>query len=75
KDDVDIKYKTKKGKIIKVADRVCKKLESALEKVYEIDSDLNVIDINDGSRIRTNKKSLTFYSNSRRSPTPSATLG
>lgn len=64
KDDVEIKYKTKKGKIIKVTGRIYKKLESALEKVYEIDSELNVIDINDGSRIRTNKKSLTLYSKS-----------
>lgn len=62
KDGVPVKYKTKKGKIIDVSNRVYKELESALEKVYEIDSDLNVIGVNDGSRIRANKKSLTLYS-------------
>ena len=63
KDDAQVKYKTKKGKIINVSNRVYKNLESVLEKVYEIDSDLNVIGVNDGSRIRVNKKSLTLYSN------------
>lgn len=62
KDDVAVKYKTKKGKIISVSNRVYKNLESALEKVYEIDSDLNIVGVNDGSRIRANKKSLTLYS-------------
>ncbi|SDK79442.1 hypothetical protein [Pseudomonas indica] len=62
KDGVQVKYKTKKGKVISVSSRVYKILESALEKVYEIDSDLNVIGVNDGSRIRANKKSLTLYS-------------
>lgn len=64
KDDVYIKYKTKKGEVIKVRDRIYKKLESALEKVYEVDSGLNVINMSDGSRIRANKKSLTLYSKS-----------
>ncbi|MGB5676392.1 MAG: hypothetical protein WBN36_01070, partial [Gammaproteobacteria bacterium] len=64
KDGVQIKYKTKKGKIIGVSNRIYKELESALEKVYEIDSDLNVIGVNDGSRVRANKKSLTFHSKS-----------
>ncbi|MGO3870563.1 MAG: hypothetical protein ACTJH7_10785 [Alcaligenes sp.] len=63
KDGIQVKYKTKKGKVISVSNRVYKKLESALEKVYEIDSDLNIIGLNDGSRIRANKKSLTLYSN------------
>ncbi|MFC6674078.1 hypothetical protein [Marinobacterium aestuariivivens] len=61
KDGVEVKYKTKKRKVISVSNRVYKKLESSLEKVYEIDSDLNIIDVNDGSRIRVNKKSLTLY--------------
>ena len=62
KDGAQVRYKTKKGKVISVSNRVYRNLESALEKVYEIDSDLNVIDVNDGSRIRANKKSLTLYS-------------
>ncbi len=62
KDGVRVKYKAKKGKIISVSNRVYKNLESSLEKVYEIDSDLNIIDVDDGSRIRANKKSLTLYS-------------
>ncbi|WP_417666947.1 hypothetical protein [Pseudidiomarina sp.] len=62
KDGIQLKYKTKKGKVISVSNRVYKNLESALEKVYEIDSDLSVIGVNDGSRIRANKKSLTLYS-------------
>lgn len=64
KDVVPITYKTKKGKIIGVSSRIYKELESALEKVYEIDSELNVIDVNDGSRVNANKKSLTFHSKS-----------
>lgn len=64
KDGVPVKYKTKKGKIIGVSNRVYNELESSLEKVYEIDSDLNVIDVNDGSRIQVNKKSLTLSSKS-----------
>ena len=64
KDGVPIKYKTKKGKVIGVSNRIYKELESALEKVYEIDSELNVIDVTDGSRVKANKKSLTFYSKS-----------
>lgn len=64
KDGVPIKYKTKKGKVIGVSNRIYKELESALEKVYEIDSELNIIDVNDGSRVKANKKSLTFYSKS-----------
>lgn len=62
KDGIQVKYKTKKGKVISVSNRVYKNLESALENVHEIDSDLNVIGVNDGSRIRANKKSLTLYS-------------
>lgn len=62
KDDVQLKYKTKKRKVISISSRIYRILESALEKVYEIDSDLNVIGIDDGSRIRVNKKSLTLYS-------------
>ncbi|AWF80234.1 hypothetical protein BTJ40_05085 [Microbulbifer sp. A4B17] len=62
KDAIEIKYKTKKGKLIGISNRVYNKLESYLEKVYEIDSDHNVIDVGDGSRIRVNKKSLTIYS-------------
>lgn len=64
KDGVPIKYKTKKGKVIGVSNRIYKELESAIEKVYEINSELNVIDVNDGSRVRANKKSLTFHSKS-----------
>ncbi|MEK8090164.1 hypothetical protein [Thermithiobacillus plumbiphilus] len=64
KDGVPVKYKTKKGRIIGVSSRVYKELESALEKVYDIDPDLNIADVNDGSRIRANKKSLTLYSKS-----------
>jgi len=62
KDGVEVKYKTKKGKVIRISNRIYNNLESALEKVYEIDSDLNVIDVNDGSRVRINKKSLTLNS-------------
>lgn len=62
KDGIQVKYKTKKGKVISISNRVYNILESALENVYEIDSDLNVIGVNDGSRIRANKKSLTLYS-------------
>ncbi|KHJ52540.1 hypothetical protein PZ78_03705 [Vreelandella venusta] len=62
KDGVSVKYKTKKGKIISVSNRIYKNLESALEKVYEIDLDLNIMGVNDGSRVRVNKKSLTLYS-------------
>lgn len=62
KDGVSVKYKTKKGKVISVSNRVYKNLGSALEKVYEIDSDLNIVGVNDGSRVRVNKKSLTLYS-------------
>lgn len=62
KDGVSVKYKTKKGKVISVSNRVYKRLESALEKVYEIDSDLKIMGVNDGSRVRANKKSLTLYS-------------
>ncbi|MCX2780612.1 hypothetical protein [Microbulbifer thermotolerans] len=62
KDGVSLKYKAKKGNVIRVSNRVYKNLESALEKVYEIDSDLSIIGVNDGSRVRANKKSLTLYS-------------
>lgn len=62
KDGVQVKYKTKKGKIIGVSSRVYKNIEYSLEKVYEIDSNLNIIGVNDDSRIRINKKSLTLYS-------------
>lgn len=62
KDCIPIKYKTKKGKVVGVSSRIYKKLESALEKVYEVDSELNLIDVNDNSRIKVNKKSMTFHS-------------
>jgi len=39
KDGVEVKYKTKKGKVIRISNRIYNNLESALEKVYEIDSD------------------------------------
>ena len=62
KDGVEIRYRTKKGRIIAVSGRIYRSLEAALEKVYEVDSDLNIIDVDDGSRLRVNKKSLSLDS-------------
>lgn len=62
KDDIVVKYKTKKRKSIAISPRVIRELELALEKVYELDADLNVIGADGGAWIRCNKKTLTLHS-------------
>jgi len=64
KDDVPLQYKARHGKLVSVSNRVFQKIEAALEKVYEIDAELNLVDVNDESRIRVNKRSLTLHSKS-----------
>lgn len=62
KDNLGIKYKTKSGRIVGVKSRDVKKIESALEKVYEINSDYSVMGSHGRSKIRVNKKTLTLQS-------------
>lgn len=62
KDALIIKYKTSTGKLVKVSERVKNKLFSALEKVYDIDSDDKIVGRENCSKIRRNEKTLTIAS-------------
>jgi hypothetical protein len=61
KNDIEILYKLKSGRNIKISKRMFDRLESDLENVYEIDSNLNIIDVFD-SKLRVNRKTLTVQS-------------
>ncbi|WP_218118655.1 hypothetical protein [Billgrantia gudaonensis] len=62
KDDLTLAYKTRKGKKVSVSSRIFKKLECALESVYELDDELNIVGGDNSSWVRENKKTLTLHS-------------
>jgi hypothetical protein len=62
RENAQLMFKTKTGKVIDIERRILDKLKLALENVYEINSDLDVVDADGNSRIRVNKKSLTLNS-------------
>lgn len=62
RDRLTLKYKTAKGRNVVISSRIKNKLFSALEKVYEIDSDYKVIGRENCTRLRKNEKSLTLTS-------------
>jgi len=62
KDDLTLAYKARKGKKVSVSSRIFKKLECALESVYELDDELNIVGGDNSSWVRKNKKTLTLHS-------------
>lgn len=60
-DGLVLMFKTKSGPKIPLPKRVCDKLLFSLEKVYEIDGNLDLVGI-DGCFIKKNKKSLSLWS-------------
>ncbi|MFB4203662.1 hypothetical protein KBTX_02672 [wastewater metagenome] len=62
KDDLALACKTRKGKKVSVSSRIFKKLECALESVYELDDELNIVGGDNSSWVRKNKKTLTLHS-------------
>lgn len=62
KDGLSIQYRASKGRNIEVSGRVINSLFSSLEKVYELDSDYNVVGRKGCSKLRKNEKTLTLSS-------------
>lgn len=62
KDDLTLAYKTRKGKKVSVSSRIFKKIECALEPVYELDDELSIVGGDNSSWVRENKKTLTLHS-------------
>lgn len=62
KDGLPILYKASHGRNIKVSSRIVNSLFSALEQVYELDSDHNVVGREGCSKLRKNEKTLTLSS-------------
>lgn len=62
KDGLVIKYKTSKGKTVEMSSQAVNSLFSALEKVYELDSECKIIGRENCSRLRKNEKTLTLAS-------------
>ncbi|WP_417561175.1 hypothetical protein [Marinomonas sp.] len=61
-DGLTIKYRTASNRSIVISSRIKNMLFSALEKVYELDSDCKVLGRESCSRLRKNEKSLTLTS-------------
>ncbi len=57
-----IKYKTKRGRIIALSDRALNALTRSLENVYDIDAQLNVLGAPARTMVRVNKRNLTIAS-------------
>ncbi len=62
KDSLILKYKTKRNGNVVISSRIKNKLFSALEKVYELDSECKVVGRESCTRLRRNSKSLTLTS-------------
>lgn len=62
KDSLIIKYKSKRGKIITVSNRVKQKLYQELEKTYEINENYEIVGHSTDAKIRRNPKTLTLQS-------------
>lgn len=62
RDRLTLKYKTAKGLNVVISSRIKNKLFSALEEVYELDSDCKVVGRENCTRLRKNEKSLTLTS-------------
>lgn len=64
RDNLTLKYKTSKDKLITPSSRIINKLLHELEKVHELNSKCEVIGHENNSKLRTNKKTLTINSKS-----------
>ncbi|MCG5534239.1 hypothetical protein LRF89_12420 [Halorhodospira sp. 9621] len=62
KNNLPLVYKSRRGRKLTVSSRMFKKLECALEAVYELDNDGKIIGGDGGSWVRENKKTLTLHS-------------
>ncbi|CAJ1869182.1 hypothetical protein COOFOMLJ_03178 [Aeromonas veronii] len=62
KDQLIIKYRTKRGKTITISNRAKKKLYLELEKTYEINDKDEIIGLSADERIRRNPKTITLKS-------------
>lgn len=62
KDELSIEYKASHGRNIKVSSRILNLLFSALEQVYELDYDQNIVGRVGCSKLRKNEKTLTLSS-------------
>lgn len=62
RDGLTLKYKTARNRSLVISSRVKNKLFSALENVYELDSECKVIGRETCTRLRKNEKSLTLTS-------------
>ncbi|MCV6623496.1 MAG: hypothetical protein OIF51_17290 [Cellvibrionaceae bacterium] len=61
-DAVDLKYRTRKKKTIKISSRVKDQLFRALEVVYELDDEKAAVDALGGAKLRINQRNLSFTS-------------
>ncbi len=62
KDQLTIKYRTKRGKTITISNRVKQKLYLELEKTYEINTNYEIIGHAIDAKIRRNPRTLTLQS-------------
>lgn len=62
RDQIQLLYKTKKGKTFTLPKRLHETLFINLEAVFDIDHDLKIIGHENSSKLRKNDKSITFHS-------------
>jgi len=61
-DEIELRYKTKKGRLLPLSAPRVQNLIQALEVVYEVNPDLTIKGLDVGARLRKNEKSLTLNS-------------